>query len=323
MSESSPSRGPERSNGSPGDTARSGRILDRLKSLLRLSAAGSGQRDELVEIIDDRAEDQTPIDPGELELIRNILTLRDVTVADAMVPRADIIALDIDTPFARVVATMADAAHSRLPVYRETLDGVIGMLHIKDLLTAMRTEAPPPLDSLVRPVLFVPPSLRALDLLKQMRESRTHLALVVDEYGGIDGLVTIEDLVEQIVGEIEDEHDDTEEQPPIQVEADGVLLIDARTPLEDVAIYLGPVLDDAPIEDIDTLGGLVVSLAGRVPAAGETITHASGLSFDIVASDGRRVQSVRLRPASGAEQPDEDAIGSAVPGMDRSAPPAA
>jgi len=226
-------------------------------------------------------------------LLKNILTLREISADDVMVPRAHVIAVEVSTSFADLVTMINEAAHSRMPVFRETLDDVLGMVHIKDVMAAMQAAEPPELKTLLRPVLFVPPSRRALDLLFDMRQQRTHLAMVVDEYGGIDGLVTIEDLVEQIVGEIEDEHDD-ETPPALAREEDGTILAEGGVPIEDLEEIIGRFLSDEELEEIDTLGGLVTTLAGRVPEAGERFTHPSGIIFEVVSAAPRRVASVRL-----------------------------
>src|SRR5262249_31873975 len=190
--------------------------------------------------------------------------------------------------------------HWGVDVYRDSLDDVIGFLHVKDLLTSRA--APPGVDprafdlkALTREVLFVAPSMRVLDLLLQMRLSRVHMALVVDEFGGIDGLITIEDVVEQIVGEIEDEHD-VAEAPKLIPRPDGTLIADARTPIEEFEAKVGPVLTAEEREqDIDTLAGLVVSLTGRLPSRGELISHPSGLAFEVLDADPRRIKRLRVR----------------------------
>jgi CBS domain containing-hemolysin-like protein len=228
-------------------------------------------------------------------LLRNILKLRDLTAYDVMVPRADIAAVPVDVELADLVQVMSTKGHSRLPVYRETLDDVVGMVHIKDVLTCMVGERPFDLQSIVREVLFVAPSMRALDLLRQMRLSRIHMALVIDEFGGIDGLTTIEDVVEEIVGEIEDEHD-VEQGPKMLARPDGSLIADARTTIEEFENRVGQVLTEEEREqDIDTLGGLVSALTGHVPTRGETISHPSGIVFEVVEADPRRVRRLRIR----------------------------
>lgn len=266
---------------------------------LRRPKNGESVRDTLEELIEERAEAEIPIDEHERLLLGNILHLRDVTAHDVMIPRADIVALEARTAFKEAVDFVSREGHSRVPVYRGTLDDVIGMIHIKDMLEAMNSGKSPSLHRLMRKVLFVAPSIRVLDLLLEMRLKRTHMALVVDEYGGIDGLVTIEDLVEQIVGEIEDEHD-LDDEPVMVVHPDGVIEADARTPIEDFESQVGPVLDEEEREDVDTLGGLVFFLAGRVPSRGELITHPSGLEFEVVDADPRRIKRLRVRSGPAA-----------------------
>ncbi|MEJ0071684.1 MAG: hemolysin family protein [Pseudomonadota bacterium] len=269
------------------------RLLDRLRSLFRVRN-GDSVREAIEELIEDHAGPEAPLDADERMLLRNILRLRETTVHDVMVPRAHIIAVEIGTSFNDLVALMTDAAHSRLPVYRETLDDVLGMVHIKDVFAAENRGGPAKLEKLLRKILFVPPSMGALALLLQMRTTRTHLALVVDEYGGIDGLVTIEDLVEQIVGEIEDEHDD-EVAPALERRPDGTVLADAGTRIEELERVTGPILSAEEQDEVDTLAGLVTTLAGRVPGAGEIIRHSSGVEFEVLAGDARRVARLRLR----------------------------
>lgn len=256
-------------------------------------------RSSIEELIEELGEEEGSVGAGERALLTNILKLRGRTVADVMVPRADIVALDIDTPLPELVQRIAEEGHSRLPVYRETLDDVVGMIHIKDVLAIVANRRPPgatgtALKDIVREVMIVAPSMPVLDLLVQMRQNRRHLALVVDEFGGIDGLVTIEDLVEEIVGEIEDEHDE-DAAPRLIERPDGSLIADARLPIEDFEDRVGPVLTAEEREEVDTLGGLVVLLAGRVPARGEQLKHPSGLEFEVIDADSRRVKRLRVR----------------------------
>ncbi len=213
-----------------------------------------------------------------------------------MVPRADIVAVEIATPIDEVIRIMSNAGHSRIPVYRETLDEVTGIIHIKDILNYVKNERPFKVSDIMRRVLIAAPSMRVLDLMLEMRLSRVHMALVVDEFGGIDGLVTIEDLVEEIVGEIEDEHD-VSEAPRLDLRPDGTLVADARATIEEFEELIGPVLsEEERDEDIDTLGGLLFSLAGRVPTRGELVEHPeSGISFEVLEADPRRVKRLRLR----------------------------
>ncbi len=302
MSESPSSTGPERPSVSPAPVSvepsgglRPGRLISRLRLLLGLRGDPS-VRETLEELIEEQAVATDAMAPDERVMLRNILGLRDVTVGDIMVPRADMVAVDCAKPFEEILDYMVEAAHSRVPVYRNSLDDVIGMLHVKDVFAASRdrTKTLPQAEELLRPVLFVPPSMPALDALVRMRTARTHMAVVVDEYGGIDGLLTIEDLVEEIVGEIEDEHD--EEEAPVQAaEDDGSIRFDARTPLVDLEERFGPFLTEDEREEIDTLGGLVATLAGRMPPVGTLVVHSSGFEFEVLEADPRRVALVRLR----------------------------
>jgi len=249
---------------------------------------------------------EEPITAGERVLLRNIVRLRDLAASDVMVPRADIIAVPEDIGLDALAAEFRTQAHSRLPVYRESLDNVIGFVHIKDLLAARVDGRPFDLKSILRQVLFVAPSMRVLDLLLQMRLSRQHLALVVDEFGGIDGLITIEDLVEQIVGEIEDEHD-IAEGPKLLPRPDGTMVADARATIEEFEQQVGPVLTEEERDaDVDTLGGLVFNLAGRVPSRGELVTHPSGISFEVIDADPRRIRRLRLRNLPSRTEPPHD-----------------
>jgi magnesium and cobalt transporter len=241
-------------------------------------------------------EPEEPISAEERILLLNILKLRGRTADDVMVPRADIVAAPIDISMDGLVKLLVEEGHSRLPVYRETLDDVIGMIHMKDVLVHLaRREQPFEIARMLREVLFVAPSARLLDLLLEMRLKRVHMALVVDEFGGIDGILTIEDVVEEIVGEIEDEHD-VEEQPKVVQRPDGTVLADARATIEEFEERVGPVLSEAEREeDIDTLGGLVFSLAGRIPKRGEVVQHPSGLSFEVVDADSRRIKRLKVK----------------------------
>jgi CBS domain containing-hemolysin-like protein len=279
------------------DPRRSGGLRRLLRVLRPGRNGGSNVRETLEELIERHEERDIPIDTRERQLIERILHVGSVTADDVMVPRADIVAVECKTPLNEVIDLMAKETHSRLPVYRESLDEVIGMVHVKDLLVAAVQDKvrSATLPELVRPVLFVAPSMRVLDLLLQMRLSRTHMALVVDEFGGVDGLITIEDAVEQIVGEIEDEHDETM-RPTIEQRADGTVVADARVPLDEFEAQLGPIRTEEEREDdIDTLGGLVFSLAGRVPMRGEVVRHEdSGVEFEVVDADPRRIRRLRI-----------------------------
>ncbi len=267
--------------------------------------------------------------PEERTLIRNILRLRETRVADVMVPRADIAAVDADTTLSELLELFEASGHSRMPVYRETLDDAIGMVHIKDLITHITgkaridgaaADAEERLDvgkvdlgitldaaKLVRAVLFVPPSMPATDLLQKMQATHIQMALVIDEYGGTDGIVSIEDVVETIVGEIDDEHDD-EDGPLVRTVQDGVYLADARADLDEVRAVIGPSFSFADYdEDVDTLGGLLFAALGRIPARGEVIVSDDlpGWEVEVLDADPRRIKTVRLvarvAPAETAE----------------------
>ena len=291
--------------GNGGDTDRTGcagrgRFRQWLRHLFGHKSGESSLRDTLEEIIEEfnEGEDEAngPITDDERVMLANILKQRRLTAYDIMVPRADIVAVDARTGLDALIGVMRKVGHSRVPVYRETLDDVIGLVHIKDLVTYVGGKAHFDLGAIVRQVLFVAPSMGVLDLLLQMRQSRVHMALVVDEFGGIDGLITIEDLVEEIVGEIEDEYD-VAEGPKLVVRRDGTLIADSRATVEEFEDLVGPVLsDEEREEDIDTLGGLVFSLAGRVPSRGELVGHPhSGISFEVMEADPRRIKRLRVR----------------------------
>jgi CBS domain containing-hemolysin-like protein len=261
---------------------------------LRRTKPAETVRETLEELIEEREEPETPIDEQERRLLGNILHLGNQTTYDVMIPRADIVAVDVKARLDDLIEVIKSNGHSRYPVFRGTLDDAIGLVHIKDVLILMASGKAFTLQRIVRKVLFVAPSMRVLDLLLEMRLKRTHMALVVDEYGGIDGLVTIEDLVEQIVGEIEDEHDHDAE-PDFIERPDGVIEADARMLLEEFEARVGRLVDDEDREDIDTLGGLVFFLAGRVPSRGELIQHPNGLEFEVVDADPRRIKRLRVR----------------------------
>jgi CBS domain containing-hemolysin-like protein len=303
MNESTPSRPSRSEAGGPSP-------LQNLKNWLRSLRRGrNGEtlRETIEDLIEEsETEGDSPISEDESVLLRNILKLRNLTAYDVMVPRADIAAVPVDIEAQELVHAMSTKGHSRLPVYRETLDDVVGMVHIKDVLTCLVGEQPFDLKSILREVLFVAPSMRALDLLLQMRLSRIHMALVVDEFGGIDGLTTIEDVVEEIVGEIEDEHD-VDQGPKILPRPDGSLIADARTTIDEFEQRVGPVLlEEEREQDIDTLGGLLFALTGHVPTRGESIAHPSGIVFEVMEADPRRVRRLRVRNLPPRPQPENE-----------------
>jgi len=261
-------------------------------------------REAIEELIDEPSSEGSGISADERLLLHNILTLRDLTVADVMVPRVDIVAVPATMPLAELVAVMGKEAHSRLPVYAGSLDDAIGMVHIKDLLPYWNSGKRFNLSDIVRRMLFVAPTMKVLEMLLEMRRTRIHMALVVDEFGGIDGLLTIEDLVEEIVGEIDDEHD-IAETATIKVLRDGTVEALARTSIEDFEQRFGNVFVEDERDNIDTLGGLVFSLAGRIPERGELIRHPSGIEFEVVDVDPRRIRRLRIRHLPPPPSPSE------------------
>lgn len=283
-----------RTDGASDDAASQGGLLARLRRLLRGRNGTEALRDTIEELIEREESAKSPARGDELVLLRNILNLRDLTAHDVMVPRADITAVDSATALSDLAKLMSEKAHSRVPVYDDTLDDVVGMVHIKDVLACWDRDEPFDMAQILRRLLFVAPSMPILELLLQMRASRIHMALVVDEFGGIDGLITIEDLVEEIVGEIEDEHDE-DAQPSLTEQPDGSLDADARVEIEDFEKRVGAVLSaEEHDEDIETLGGLVFYLAGRIPGRGEVIRHGSGIEFEILDADPRRIKRLRV-----------------------------
>ncbi len=261
-------------------------------------------REQIAEAIDEHEDDPAPDNEGDLlpverQMVKNLLDFGKRTVDDVGVPRADIAAVAETISFAELVATLAESPHSRLPVYRDSLDHVVGMIHIKDAFATLAKGGPFPdtIAPLIRQPLYVPQSMGVLDLLGEMKAKRVHLAIVIDEYSGTEGLVTIEDLIEEIVGDIEDETDD--EAPPMLVALDdGLWEADARAELEDVAATIDPSLAMID-EDVDTIGGLAFVLAGHVPQPGECLTHDSGWRIEITEGDTRRATRLRLHPPPG------------------------
>ncbi|TNE67122.1 MAG: HlyC/CorC family transporter [Alphaproteobacteria bacterium] len=278
-----------------------GGLVRTLKELLGMRSAEVSLRESLEEALDEHEEEALGQTLGqeEREMIFNVLEYGALRAYDVMVPRADIVGVSVDTTYDDLIRLFANAAHSRMPVYRDTLDDVLGMVHVKDALKVMADgtdTAAFKIGAIQRPVLYVAPSMKIIDLLAKMRATRTHMAIVVDEYGGTDGLVTVEDIVEEIVGEIEDEHD-TIEEPDLVALPGGGFDADARLEMEELEEVLGiDLLPEGEREDVDTLGGLVFSLAGCVPEIGEVIVHDSGYRFEVVDADPRRIYKVRIHP---------------------------
>jgi len=255
-------------------------------------------QESLEELIEEEDDISEQITPEERDLLMNLLRFGSLNAEDAMVPRPDIVAVEESATLEDIVEMIRQGGHSRMPVYRDTLDEIVGMVHIHDVMSYWGGTKEFQLPQIIRPLLFVPQSMPVVDLLAKMRISRLHMAVIVDEYGGTDGLVTIEDLVEEIVGEIEDEHD-VVSTPTLSISPNGAVEADARTEIEALESHFGVQLRDNEFdEDIDTVGGLVSRLAGRVPLRLDRLSHPSGLTFEIVDADPRRVKRVRVSTAT-------------------------
>ncbi len=275
---------------------------------------GNGQRGLFGRLIYALASPESPAEKDRLydasmrRVLPGLASLRRLRVADVAIPKAEIVSVPVDIDRDDLIEVLRESGFSRVPVYCETLDKPLGLLLLKDLVLRHGFDANSGdinLEPLLRPLLFVPPSMPLVILLQKMQAERTHMALVIDEYGGVDGLVTIEDLLEQVVGEIEDEHDTADEGLWVE-EKQGVWLVQARAMLEDVERLLGLRLTDGVTDDdVDTLGGLVFLLLGRVPVRGEVITHPAGVEIEVIEADPRRVKRLRLRysePAADAAE---------------------
>jgi CBS domain containing-hemolysin-like protein len=260
-----------------------------------------GMLRQVLRAFGESSDPDSPPLPSE-DLARHAQEFAQLDVGDVMTPRADIQAIEIDTPFEDVVARFIETEHSRLPVYRQTLDDPVGVIHVKDIFRLLAEGRKASTGALIRKlkreVLYVPEAMPATTLLEKMQAGRVHLALVIDEHGGVSGLATLEDLLEAVVGEIDDEHDEAQVSG-IVAKAGGVFEVDARADLEDLeaALEVGRLAPEELEEDIDTVGGLVTALAGRVPEAGEVIAHPGGWDFEVVDADIRRVKRVRVRRA--------------------------
>ncbi len=295
----------------PARTAEAGPSFWRILREFLHAKAPITLKESIEEAIEEHAGDGA--DPGDLDsderlMLRNMLHLTEQKARDVAVQRSDIIAVSDEWDFPQLVHAFQDAGHSRLPVYHRSLDEVTGMLHVKDIYTVIAEHfgrpssegGPwPTVAQLLRPVLFAPPSMPLVDLLTEMRRRRTHMAILVDEFGGTDGLLSIEDIVEEIVGEIEDEHDE-DEPALLHRSADGGIEADARIELDELQRELGADFVDTELGyEVETLGGLAVLLAGRVPAVGESFLHPNGWTLEVLAGDGRRIERLRLLPPAG------------------------
>lgn len=231
----------------------------------------------------------------EQNLIGNIEDFADLTAEEVMVPRIDIVAMQIDATPEQFLELIKATPHSRIPVYQDDLDDMVGFVHIKDVLRMMAQGLAITLRDLLRPVMIVSPAMPALDLLVEMRQTKRHLALVIDEYGGIDGLVTMGDLIEAIIGEISDEHNTTAKTPKLIQRSDGTILVDARYTIEAFEEQFGECFEENEKNEADTLGGLAMFLAGRLPQRGEILVHSTGVQIEVVDSDPRRLKRLRIR----------------------------
>ena len=298
------------------DDAETGWAPNLLRRLAQALRGGSMQsiRESLEEVIEESERQTAALTPQERMMLANLLRFGELRVDDVMVPRFDIIAVEEKTPLPELIADFRKAQHSRLPVYRETLDDPLGLVHIKDIFTLLEPQPDGTVKcpdvsiaKIKRDLLFVPPSMPARELLLKMQTTHIHMALVIDEYGGTDGLVSIEDLIEEIVGDIDDEHD-VEEAPQLHAREDGGYDADARLDLEDFKAQTGIDLlpEEERDEEIDTLGGLAAALVGRVPQRGEIIPHPAGFEFEILEADPRRVKKLRLRKAPAVRRSEND-----------------
>jgi CBS domain containing-hemolysin-like protein len=265
----------------------------------------TAMRESLEEVIEESERESPALSAQERVMLGNLLRLGELKVSDVMAPRAEIVAVDESIGLSELLKLFREVQHSRLPMFRETLDDPTGLIHVKDVMGLLSPEAggayclspAAKITALRRPILFAPPSMRALDLLLKMQATHTHLALVIDEYGGTDGLVSIEDIIEEIVGDIADEHDEV--TAPLKPE-DGSYIADARMDLDDFRAetghdFLAQAGEEEAAPDIDSLGGLVVSLLGRVPQRGEIVTHPDGSEFQVLEADPRRVRRLRIK----------------------------
>ena len=278
-------------------------FVRRVRELAWRSEAEPGNMREALEDLLTEAEEEgsTSFSEEGRELVRNALGFGELRVDDVMVPRADIKGVPVASTLREVVTAMQGAQHSRLVVYRDNLDDVLGVVHLKDLLPFWGDGETFALERTMRPALVVPPSMRVPDLLLEMRRTKKRIAVVVDEFGGTDGLVTIEDMVEELVGELADEHE-AADQPQLSENPDGTIDADGRVWLDELEEKLGlPLLDSEARDEADTLGGLIFTLVDRVPTRGEVVAHPAGLEFEVLDADPRRIKRVRIRrrPADG------------------------
>ncbi len=257
-------------------------------------SSDTGLKETLEELIEENEEKNISLDGESKEMLENIISFGQMRVYDVMTPRVNIVAVPENASIEELRTIIINNEHTRMPVYRGNLDDVIGFIHIKDLIRYFGDGASFNISNVIRQILVVPPSMRVIDLLLKMRLSGVHMALVVDEYGGTDGLVTLEDLFEEIVGDIQDEHDDEDETQKIKKLSNGDIEIDAKLEIEELEDFLGKKISSDD-NDFDTVGGLIFNIAGKVPVKGEVVEHEMGYSFLITDADNRRINRVRMR----------------------------
>lgn len=283
-------------NASNGSNAAKSGLFHWLKKLMPRKNGDATLRDELEEIIQEH-EESGEMQPEENEILRNVLKFNELRADDVMTPRPDIDAVEEGISYDELVKFVAEKEHTRIPVYRENMDDIIGFVHVKDLFRYITNGHFSSLKDVMREIIFVPPAMRITDLLEKMRAKRTHIAIVIDEYGGTDGLITIEDVMEEIVGDIEDEHDEhNENHDEMKKLANGVFEVSARMDIDDLEEALDTKIysEEAP-EDYDTVGGLIFTEMGKVPEVGESFVHDnSGINFKVVEADNRRIKRVQL-----------------------------
>ncbi len=273
-------------------------IFSKIKSLFVRHSEEEKVLETIEEIMDERVErgDKVLVDPDEIGLLKNLFRLRDVRAGEIRIPTIDITGISVDASYEELKRLMIEEKFTRLPVYEHTLDNIIGVIHVKDILCAMMEEAEISVKTLMTgSILFVPPSVRTLDLLREMQAKKAQMAIIIDEYGGTDGLITLEDLLEEIVGEIEDEHDALDEAPVLHRIGNSVIQADARILLKDLEKTIGSFLTKEEREEfVDSVGGLVFHLAGRLPRVGEKIEHSSGIVFQVLDVDARHIKKVKI-----------------------------
>ena len=273
-------------------------FLNKLTKFLKKSKTKDNLNQDIKDFLNKRIKNKKPLKLDEEKIISNVFKLPEVLVSDIMIPRSDIISIHANSTIRDLIKLIGRTNHSRYPVHDKNRDNIIGMVHIKDAISTWESKKKIKIKKLVRKLLFSPPSKTVLDLILEMRISHTHMAIIIDEHGGVDGLVTIEDLVEEIVGEIKDEHEAQEEKKEniYSVTSKGNIIINARMQIEEFEENYGKILNnESGFKGIDTMGGLVFTLFGRVPLKGEVMTHPSGCEFEVLDADSRKIRKILVR----------------------------